>query len=124
MRLPRQILDEEGSAVNESGGEWLRARLHLRDEVMRRWLADKRPADLDELLAVDAELMPELEDHESVMLLRSQIRQLWDRMSRNGFAGDLAMIIEAARDVCRLAHPPTNKDLSDLCYFLQLRYER
>ncbi len=68
--------------------------------------------------------MPELEDRERVMLLRSQIRQLWDRISRSGSAGDLAMIIEAARDVCRVAHPPTNKDLSDLCYFLQLRYER
>jgi hypothetical protein len=83
--------------MSEPGGEWLRDTLHLRDEVMRRWLADKRSADLDELLAVDAELMPALEDHERVMLLRSQIRQLWDRMSRNGSAEDLAMIIEAAR---------------------------
>ena len=110
--------------MNGPDGEWLRSTLHLRDEVMRRWLADKRPADLDELLAVDAELIPALEDHEKVMLLRSQIRQLWDRMSRSGSAGDLAMIIEAARDVCRLACPPANKDLSDLCYFLLLRYER
>jgi tetratricopeptide (TPR) repeat protein len=110
--------------MSEPGGEWFRDTLHLRDEVMRQWLADKRSANLDELLAVDAELMPALEDHERVMLLRSQIRQLWDRMSRNGSAGDLAMIIEAARNVCRLAHPPTNKDLSDLCYFLQPRYER
>ena len=110
--------------MNEPDDEWLMATLQLRDEVMRRWLADKRPADLDELLAVDAELTPALEDHEKVMLLRSQVRQLWDRMSRTGSAADLAMIIEAARAVRRLAGPPTNKDLSDLCYFLLLQYER
>ncbi len=119
IRLRRLAADEFGS-----GTEWLMTMLTLRDQLMGRWLAEKRSADLDQLLDVDAELMPDLEDHERIMLLRSQIRQLWDRLNRSGPFEDLDVIIEAAREVERLASPPANQDLSDLCYFLQLRYAR
>jgi tetratricopeptide (TPR) repeat protein len=119
IRLRRLAADEFGS-----GTQWLMTLLTLRDQLMERWQADKRSADLDEVLDVDAALMPDLEDHERVMLLRSQIRQLWDRLNRSGPLEDLDRIIEAARKVGRLARPPAHQDLSDLCYFLQLRYAR
>jgi hypothetical protein len=110
--------------VSELDGAQLMAMVELRDEVMRRWQADKRAADLDDLLAVDAALMPALEAHEQVTLLRSHIRELQDRMNGTGAAGDLELVVETAREVCRLARPPENLDLSQLCYFLRLRYQR
>jgi hypothetical protein len=117
IRARRMAADEFGG-----GAEWLMTMLELRDQLMGRWLADQRPASLDELLAVDTAVLPELEDDERVMLLRSQIRQLWDRLNRNGPQADLDLIIKAAQEVCRLNDPPAGGDLSDLCYFLQLRY--
>src|ERR1700722_13927499 len=112
------------ASVSELDGQQLMAMVELRDEVMRRWQADKRPADLDDLLAVDAALMPALEVHEQVTLLRSHIRELQDRMKGAGTARDLELVIETACEVCRLASPPENLDLSQLCYFLRLRYRR
>ncbi|MFD8813332.1 hypothetical protein ACFV23_18025 [Streptomyces sp. NPDC059627] len=111
----------------EHHDDWLLASIALREALQeRRQTGDEVPADLDELIRINADLLdhPAIEGHDRDALLSQQTDLLWERSKGGLSEDDLGKAVAVGRELERRIGDTDPGRLSSLGHLLFLWFQR